>query len=252
MKKTQLLENLGLSTIAATIYLHLIEAKRATVLDIARDTGVSRTNVYYNTNKLKDMGLIGEAIEGKKKYLIPEPPQKLIFMLQKKKDLAVDVASLLEEDYKKNKHESKIEFGYGPESFKKFAEQVIHTKEKPVRQMVNFSALTSYTSQKYMEAYWRRRVENNVPVRVLSRHVDRTLITKQSRNKTEIENIKMLREIRFLPADVKIELSIITFDNKVQFFAPAEEGYMFTFESPSFANTVKTIFDYLWTISEPY
>lgn len=61
----------------------------------------------------------------------------------------------------------------------------------------------------------------------------------------------MNREAKYLPREVKIENSMIVYDNKVITFAPLEENYGFIIESNSFANTMKSFHNALWEVSEP-
>lgn len=248
MKKTKALQDLGLSEIAAHIYTYLLEHKRVTVLEIARGTGVARTNVYYNMNQLKDAGLVGEAIEGRKKYFVPESPSNLITMIQKKKDLALDIAGILEEDFKKNKYESKIRFGYGKEDFKKFSQELLESKEKITRQFIDFEALANYGDPIFLKKFWKERADKKIKAKIICSNRSFKKIKKEMIH-TPVENIKKLRELRYLPEGVNFQLSLAVFDNKVHFFAPPSEGYIFSFESPAFADTIKRLHDLLWKIS---
>jgi sugar-specific transcriptional regulator TrmB len=108
--KEKLLENLGLKDTTVKIYLYLLKAKKATVLEVAKETGVARTNIYNNVSRLIQMGLVGEAIEGGKKFLIPESPNNLINFVRTKEDIAKQAAGLLQADFETNKYESKIRF----------------------------------------------------------------------------------------------------------------------------------------------
>ena len=59
----------------------------------------------------------------------------------------------------------------------------------------------------------------------------------------------MNREVRYLLPQIKIENSMIIYDNKVVTFAPLEENYSFIIESKTFANTMRTFHEALWETS---
>ena len=86
--KEKLLENLGLKSTAVQIYLYLLNAKKATILEVAKETGIARTNIYNNVARLIQMGLVGEAIDSGKKFLVPESPNNLINFVKSKESIA--------------------------------------------------------------------------------------------------------------------------------------------------------------------
>lgn len=244
-----MLESIGLTETQAKIYLYLIKNKKSTILEISRGTNIARTNIYYNINKLIENGLIIEVIERGKNYLSPEHPENLVKMIRNKEKTALEISNLIKDEFKKNKYETKIKFSHGSEGFKKFSEEILNAKEKTIRQIVGYEILTKYTSQSYLNKYWRKRTDKKIQVKILCPYKDKN-IAKQKYN--DINHIKNLREVRFLPKNLDFTLSIITFDNKINFFAPPEEGYHFIFESASFSKSIKNLFDFLWDISEPF
>ena len=96
----------------------------------------------------------------------------------------------------------------------------------------------------------QQRVKKKVSVQVLDSQ-ENQISYKSDKDFSEIGNIRALREVRLLPKGIQLNFFIMAIDDKVLFFAPAKEGYSFSFQSPSFAGTVKSIFDFLWQISEP-
>jgi len=245
----RLLEELGLREAAAAIYLHLLESKKATILEIAQHTGIARTNIYHNCRVLIKMNLVSQVIEGKRKFLVPESPDNLVSMIHAKSEVAKQAARILQGDYEKGKYEAKIRFGEGEEGFKKFAEEVLEAKEHPVRQIIAHSALTGFVSKRYLVQYWQRRARKGIPIKILIPFKEKNLVHTGI---TVTDNIKMLREFRFLPDGLDLKLSLVAFDDKVIFFAPPTEGYSFIFESAAFTQTVKNIFDFLWGVSEQF
>ncbi|OGH88027.1 MAG: hypothetical protein A3J93_02545 [Candidatus Magasanikbacteria bacterium RIFOXYC2_FULL_42_28] len=86
------LQNLGLDDKEAKIYLALLELGKGTVADVAKQSGVKRTNIYNFIGPMKDKHIIGEIIQDKQIILIPENPQALI---KRAEQNFVDIKNLL-------------------------------------------------------------------------------------------------------------------------------------------------------------
>lgn len=246
-KKYILLKKLGIKDTAAQIYLYLLENKKASVLQVSRETGIARTNVYHNLSYLIEMGLVGEAIEGTKKYLIPEHPDNLINYIKAQENVAKEVATLLGDDFLKNRYESKIRFASGPEGFKKFAEIMLNTEEKIIRQILSPEQMNNYATENQLRKIWAKRTKKGILAKVLI--PEKEIINKIVRKRSKKTDILQLREIRILPKQIDFNVSFAVYDNKVNFFSPKEEDYIFLFESPAFSSTIKSIFDFIWKTS---
>ncbi len=249
MKNEQLLKDIGLNDIASKIYLFLLDEKKSTILDIARGTKIARTSVYSNIELLKQWELVGQAIDGKKKYIYPESPSNLINVIQIREKLAEQAVKKLLPSFEKDKSENKIKFGYGEEGFKQFANDMINSGEKDILQFISLDSLLGYSNKKFLESHWEQRKKENINIKILMPYSDKQKTEKMT---NKINNIKYLREMRFLPPTVKLEMSFVVFKNKIQFFSPPNEGYMFQFQSDSFKNTMESMFNFLWGISEKF
>lgn len=249
IQQTKLLKELGMKDIAIAIYLFLLKKKQATILEISRGTGISRTNIYQHIPPLVQANLIGESIEGKKKTFYIEHPENLSKMVEQKLDIAKQATELFLPDFKNNHQIPNIRFGHGKEGFKKFCQETLHSKEKILYQIVNLSHLHGYSSRTYLEQYWRQRVKKGIHVKILTPSDNKTFIKNDT---NEVNNINFLREVRFLPENFDPSMAFMVFDTTVQFFAPPSEGYIFSFESDSFSNSIKSFFNFLWDLSEPF
>ncbi|MGB0757207.1 MAG: TrmB family transcriptional regulator [Patescibacteria group bacterium] len=249
MKNTTLLRKIGLNDTAIAIYLYLLEQKKATILDVSRATKVARTSVYNNIELLKEWNLVGEAIEGTKKYLYAESPSNLVNAVRMKEKIAQQAAELLLPTFEKDRYESKIQFGYGEEGFRKFAYDMLESGEKDVRQIINSKSLFTYSNNKFLQKHWDERKKRGIAVKILMKSSDKKFISADTNT---IKNIEYLRQIKFLPTQITIDTSFIIYGDYITFFAPPEEGYVFRFQSNSFVSTIKSIFDYLWDVSEEF
>jgi sugar-specific transcriptional regulator TrmB len=250
MQKEQLLRELGFKSSLIKIYLYLLENKKATVLNVARGTGIARTNVYNNLPALKKLNLIGESIEGGKKLLFPEEPKNLINAILAKEKIAQEAVALLDQDYKKNKYEAQVKFYYGPQGIKNMLSELLTCQEKKMRAMGGYSAGVNSISRRAAVNFFKKRTAAKISVQALHNRQDLEDI-RLDKSHSAVANIKYLRDVKILPPNISVNLQIIAFDNNVVFYAPPEEGYVFIFESPAFANSIKSLFDFLWEMSEP-
>ncbi len=245
------LKDVGFPETRAKVYGTLLELKRASALDIARKAGLLRTTVYENLVQLRKQNLIGESYEGKRRYFVIENPEALMKFVKQKEQIVKDLLPSLFEIFQEKKVKPKIRSFEGPEGLKKINEESIHyNKEKTVRAIGDYQTLHSYLSD--------RQTRNHIQRRVRARIKNQLLLTTQDKEKyahhplfNPIANIRSLREVRFAPKEVIFDLFVADWDDKVAFFSQKEEGYSFIFESPSFARTFKSLFGFLWNISEP-
>lgn len=71
------LQEIGLNEKEAAIYLALLQVDTASVIDIAKKTGVNRSTVYVVLEGLMKKGLVSETESGKKVHYHAESPERL-------------------------------------------------------------------------------------------------------------------------------------------------------------------------------
>ncbi len=67
------------------IYLELLKMQSGTVLQLAHATGMNRITVHGYVNTLMRYGLISQTKKGSRRILVPEPLEKVEFLLEGKK-----------------------------------------------------------------------------------------------------------------------------------------------------------------------
>lgn len=240
---------LGLSKNAARIYCHLLKQKGSTISQVALKTHLSRPTVYTNLAQLEDLGLVAENIVGKQKLWKVENPNYLHNILRTKGEKLKNILPLIMSEFSQHKEEPKIKFHYGKEGAKKLLDETLESKDKLVRAFGSWAMYKDLLGMQYAKNYWQKRMKHKVAVQMIDSRTSRKdyALDKEF---SEIGNIKWNREIRIAPPGFKFDIFIMVFDNKVLFFAPLKEGYAFSFESPSFANTLKSWFSTIWQMSE--
>jgi len=127
----------GLSENEIEIYLIILELGESTVYKIAKRTKISRPNVYDIVSKLTEKGLVTSLIKNNKKYFKPVSPQKLIDLIEEKKEeleekkeeLTTQTLPFLNKLYKIKETQPIVEIFMGGEGLKNIINDIIRTKK---------------------------------------------------------------------------------------------------------------------------
>src|SRR3989344_6596845 len=91
------LQDIGLSDKEATAYLTLLAVENASVLDLAKKTGIKRPTVYVILKSLSKKGLVSETTIGKKTHYQAEPAERLETFVERRKLALEEAGSLLKD-----------------------------------------------------------------------------------------------------------------------------------------------------------
>jgi len=249
MTQKQLLQNLGLGRISTAIYLYLIKNGANTVLNISRNTGISRTNVYHHIAKLKELSLVSDGVIGHKKNIIPESPNNLVNIVKAKIDLVEEAANILSSKFMRNKNNANIKFFYGSIGFQQCLDDILNSGHKEIFQIANYEAFHNFTSQSNIKKFETKRIGNNISLKILLPHDNKSKIFQKY---SEIECIKELREISFMPSQIIFDMSIIINSSVVYIFTSLEEGSILRIDNSSIAASLLSLFLIIQKISEPF
>jgi len=239
----KILQQLGFKDNQASILLYLYDVKKATVLHIARDLNLPRTNVYTYIAELKKINLVGEIYEDGQKFVIPESVGNLHSFIANKKAAAKKAVAFLEQEYKKTKQEAKIHYAYGSEGFKKFAEKILSAREKPIKVFLDIPSLSKLASKRYLLNFNDRRTRKRLPVWVIASEKSKKFLEEHT---TIAKNEKNKQWFKIIPDLGDFDMNLVVFDQEVIMFAPKQEGFSLHFQSPGFARTMNDMFDYMW------
>ena len=119
--------------------------------------------------------------------------------------------------------------------------QALAAKNKSLLEIVSAKDLQEILGEKFH--FTRRRLK--VGLRLRSLRVERHEIKKYSKE----THMRELREAKFLPRELSFKASLMCWDDTVAFFSAKDEGLAWTVESRSIAETVRQLFDLLWSVS---
>ncbi len=252
-KIAEQLQKLGLQPNEAKIYLALLELGQGTVSDISKMAGLNRTTGYDILERLALLGLASQTTLGAKKTLyVAEPPHRLKQYLENKKNQAerrlTDVHDLLQDLQGLYKKESKpvIKFFESPEGIKNIYWHTLEAKNV-IYSVLDLSVYLPGYDQ-FGKDYIRERAKRNIK--------EKALVLKNEKglgfyNTTYKDNplYQKVTEYRWLkkqfPFSPAAEVNI--YDDVVMgVLVKPGENMAFEIKNPSFANSLKIIFELAW------
>lgn len=236
------LKSVGLDEHEQSVYLELLKTGDAETSRIAKRCGLKRSTTFHILEALAKKGLASSYREKNIRRFVAENPKKIREGFEGKIAAFEKYLPELEKFYATAGGRPRVRFFEGYEGVRTILEEVLECREKTVYSMGSI--------EKAKEAL-------GASIRYAKRRAERKIFAKNLRAKDDklpvgyIENQrKELREVRFLPAQVRIPLMVHMWDDKVAVLASKEEGFGIIVESREFSTAMKSIFEALWNISE--
>ena len=241
MDLEQNLQNFGVSSKEARVYLAALELGEASPKQLAAQAGIVRTTLYEMLPRLFRKNLLNTVIKGKRRYLVPESPERLLAQRQ------ADLYTLKQAQpeflalFNKIKEKPKVYFFEGPEGIKKIYEDILENKRN-VRAFVGTDNIDEKLLRYLLEDYEPRRIEGQIFVRN---------ITNENINLEKImpTGEESLRENRIISRrKYPISLEIVIYGDKVGYLTiqKTSKSIALLVENKEIADSMKSIFELCW------
>ena len=115
MDLSEKLEKAGLNKNEIKVYMYLLEQGQATPPQVAKGTGIQRTNTYHILRSLKERGLLEEYAHGKRKAYAANDPSSIVSYLEQQKSAVESALPDLRALYKAQKNKPVVKFYEGAE-----------------------------------------------------------------------------------------------------------------------------------------
>lgn len=238
------LKEIGLTEDEAAVYTAGLELGPATVLEIARKTGLNRTTLYGVTERLMEKRLLTKSVAGKRTLYVAEPPEKLTLMLKdrlaKLDDLLPELLSL----GRKSVYKPKIKYYEGLEGIKSVYRDSLQSKEHALYALVGVERLTA--KSKELNAFWEGEYRIG---RQKNKVVGKVIVPDNAEGRAFKEkDATSSRESRMVPANhYNFEGEVLMFDDIVCFISYTEdEEFALSLESKAIAKTLRMIWQIVW------
>lgn len=242
MEKLQnILINYGLSANEAKIYLAMLNYGHGTILTIAKETEIKRPTVYITIDGLLKKGLLKTILKGKKKYYLPEEPEKLLELLESKKHAIQNILPNLKNNYFSKNEKPKIISCEGRDGIRKIYAETLKSKTE-----VLWFGSVKDVIEEFMESYDKIYKEDPGHSQGAREIVNNTLLDRNYAKK--INNQKNPRfNVRILPgAHLFSSVDNIIYDNKIVILSVKKNYYGVIIEDASIANAYRTMFELAW------
>lgn len=238
------LQRIGLTNEEAHVYVACLEIGGGPVSVIARKANTHRVSCYYTIEKLLEKKLLSQYNKNGVKCFAPEPPEQLLKFAEEKMNLTKSLMPELKSLVRSSVFKPKIRFYEGRDGVEKVFNESL-TAKKEILGYTNLKLVTGFFPD-FFERYTHEKFKRKIKTRYLS--------------PTTVETVHILDP--FLPTRYDpnlIEILLVNrdqflFENEVLIFGHSvgivslnqEELLGLIVESPTFARTMKAVFDLAW------
>lgn len=238
------LSRLGLSEEEARVYLACLEINGGPVSVIARKAGIHRVSCYHTLEKLLRKQLLSQYNKNNVRCFAPEPPERLLELTQEQVNLAKGLIPELRSLTSQLAFKPKIRFYEGRDGVERVFSESLGAKGE-ILGYTNLKSVTEFFPE-FFKRYTHERLRKGIKTRYLS--------------PTTVESVKVM--LPFLPKSYDpnlIEILLVNkdqfpFENEVLIFGNTvgivslnrDELLGLLVESPTFARTMKAVFDLAW------
>lgn len=239
------LQSFGFDDKESVIYLAGLERDAASVLDIARRTGLARTTIYPIIENLRRGGYFRlRKTKGRVLY-VAERPETLLIKLEERQRTFQAILPMLSALHGTAHERIGVTMYEGTDGFKQFWQQLFASGVKEYCLLTTGIGLLEYVKEPYMV---KRIIAERMRRGIVSRQlIPRTRETQRFVAKDRAE----LRASRFLPSEVKLPATILLFGNEAAFVTTRKENSVILVTSGDISVTLRTMFELLWRNAEP-
>jgi len=242
-----ILREIGLEEKEIRIYKDLVKKKQLTAYQIAKNTGINRSTVYDNLNKLARKGFISTVILTGKKFYQVNQLNKIISFFKEKETL---VQALLPEINKlKTEKEISVELLEGAEGQREslfFLHSLAKSKEVKSLHVIGQGDVSTTGSRLYIKrliAEWKKLK--------VSKHFEFKCIWDESfRGKSIVKQFNPGGKDRFLP-DFPSDVTTVIFGDYIVIGFTVDKPYIIRIKNKLVAKTFEHYFKIMWELAKP-
>ncbi len=238
------LKELNLLESEIKVYLATLKNGSSSVEKIAKTTNLIRTTTYGIIKSLINKGFMSKKIKSKIAYFRAIPPEKIIEILDNKKEKINSILPQLKEIQNSTPiSEKRFEHFEGKEGLKFLLNEMISESNSNIKIVGTGGKFLTF-SKKHMLSFNRKKKERNISIKaILADNFENRKINKQKL--IENTNFKFLQKDYNYSGSLLISKKKITF---VNFDKDSYDGYLI--EDPELIKIMNIMFDNLWQNSK--
>jgi len=238
---TELLQQLGLTSVQAKAYMQLIQSGEVPASELAKQIGETRTNTYMVLDKLIAMALVEKREQKKVATFRATNPTNLEKLTTEKKNSINSAESAIKAAmpqllsyYFTFSSEPGVRFYQGKEGIIKVYEDILRTK-KPVY-LIRTPSEQTYLGEDFMQKYIDKRVKLAIPVEAITPDIP------AANHDKSIDESMLFHRTWFDKASYNAPVEINIYGDKVAYVSFGEEAIATIIDSPQIATAMKQLF----------
>ncbi|MFH1457263.1 MAG: helix-turn-helix domain-containing protein [Patescibacteria group bacterium] len=235
------LKNYGLNEKQAKVYLACLELGSSSVQKISQKSGLARSTCYEILESLHKLGAITTYKKKKVRYFSPEDPHKIVQATKDKIELFEDALPQLRALYRQAAHQPTVRFYQGQEQMKIILKEIIGE----AKQIYSFNSIEDNLALfgNYWTKFVDQRIKKKIPVKVI------LFDSSQARQRQE-KGLQELREVKIISDKYTHHSLMLIWGNKIAIFSLKKQLVALVIESDEIAETLKMMFEFMWTTGE--
>lgn len=246
------LEELGLSSKEASVYLASLELGASPVQKISQQAKINRATTYVIIESLSKKGLMSTVEKGAKVFFLAEDPANLTSLLQKQKkdieekekiltNMLPDLNSL----FKTTGDRPVVRFFEGIEGTKTIRRELLKAKTKLAYGVVNLDEMYK-AFPKHDDELSIKRIKKGIKTK--------NIYTSKNGKVEDASNKEKLREARFVPYELLGETSVSfsVYDDKVSIISYRDMPGGILIEDKNISSFLAKLFELAWEGSKKY
>jgi sugar-specific transcriptional regulator TrmB len=233
------LRTIGLKKNEIEIYYYLLQNGLSTPPQIAKGTGILRTNCYNILQTLKEKDIIEEQKKGSRQIYLARDPEALKLTLQKKVEAVDRILPDLRALYTTQKNKPSFRFFEGFEEVKQIYDLTLNAED------IYATGSTDKLNEldpKFFKSYIKKVFNKKI---IFYDLLPASAKQKSANMIKEITN--SLYEARFLPEQYKENLTdLLIWDDNIALIALDEPIFGTVITNKSLAQTFKTLLKIIW------
>lgn len=248
------LQQLGLTQNESAIYKTLLETGLLSVSEVAKNTGVNRTNVYHVLESLKEKELVEETQTGKKITYRLSDPSYLMSLLEAKKSslnqasvLADAVLPEINSQFSLTAVKPLVRYYQGAAGLKEIYGEIHRSGVKTCYLLRSIYDIDRADTREVIDWTIAERKRLGIGIHILAPLDDKSRYRFEQTDK-DLNVTRRIVESKYLHSNAEI----LIWGTAVSIVSYKENVVATTIYNPDIAQTHKQIFDYIWDKAKPY
>ncbi len=245
MNNEEILQKFGLEDKEAKVYLAILELGSSTITPIAERAGIKRTSIYYFIDHLVELGLISKFEKNGRMNYRAESPERLVELEKERLNQLKENLPAFIDLFNLTPHKPRVRYFEGPEQVQNVIREELKCKGEALYIWPG-SATASIGGVRSIAEIDKARIEKGIFIKTI-RYRDADI-----NYETSAHGMEYLRELRWGPKEMKIEVGIGIYDTgKISIFSTQKENFGMLIESNELYSAMKIFHQLLWEKSTP-